>query len=185
MKTFRLTYALARSLPSVWLYSKPLMCRQNTQTFSASSSAYFKWLFIFQYLVAFTFFHPKGILMYEFMYINILPSECFTVFSFFYYMKSIELFAVYDMHCKLLIVWFFFFNSFLHRHDEAFSTEPIKNTGKGPPLGFYHVQNVSTYMRLGNLIKMTGLCIFRVNFADLHFWGSIFFLFVLFCFLKE
>lgn len=32
--------------------------------------------------------------------------------------------------------------SFLHRHDEAFSTEPIKNTGKGPPLGFYHVQNV-------------------------------------------
>jgi antibiotic biosynthesis monooxygenase (ABM) superfamily enzyme len=33
--------------------------------------------------------------------------------------------------------------SFLHRHDEAFSTEPVKNTGKGPPLGFYHVQNVS------------------------------------------
>ena len=33
--------------------------------------------------------------------------------------------------------------SFLHRHDEAFSTEPLKNTGKGPPLGFYHVQNVS------------------------------------------
>ena len=34
-------------------------------------------------------------------------------------------------------------SSFLHRHDEAFSTEPLKNTGKGPPLGFYHVQNVS------------------------------------------
>lgn len=34
-------------------------------------------------------------------------------------------------------------NSFLHRHDEAFSTEPLKNTGKGSPLGFYHVQNVS------------------------------------------
>ncbi|KAL5014912.1 hypothetical protein ScPMuIL_009182 [Solemya velum] len=33
--------------------------------------------------------------------------------------------------------------NFLHRHDEAFSTEPLKNTGKGPPLGFYHVQNVS------------------------------------------
>merc|ERR1712142_1225153 len=31
--------------------------------------------------------------------------------------------------------------NFLHRHDEAFSTEPLKNTGKGPPLGFYHVQN--------------------------------------------
>ncbi|XP_041952957.1 kinesin-like protein KIF1B isoform X2 [Alosa sapidissima] len=33
--------------------------------------------------------------------------------------------------------------NFLHRHDEAFSTEPLKNTGKGTPLGFYHVQNVS------------------------------------------
>ncbi|KAK3867494.1 hypothetical protein Pcinc_027049 [Petrolisthes cinctipes] len=33
--------------------------------------------------------------------------------------------------------------NFRHRHDEAFSTEPIKNTGKGPPLGFYHVQNIT------------------------------------------
>uniref|UniRef100_A0A8C4SF77 plus-end-directed kinesin ATPase n=1 Tax=Erpetoichthys calabaricus TaxID=27687 RepID=A0A8C4SF77_ERPCA len=33
--------------------------------------------------------------------------------------------------------------NFLHRHDEAFSTEPLKNTGRGSPLGFYHVQNVS------------------------------------------
>ncbi|XP_019743529.1 kinesin-like protein KIF1B isoform X1 [Hippocampus comes] len=33
--------------------------------------------------------------------------------------------------------------NFLHRHDEAFSTEPLKNTGKGAPLGFYHVQNIS------------------------------------------
>lgn len=32
--------------------------------------------------------------------------------------------------------------SFLHRHDEAFSTEPLKNGGKSHPLGFYHVQNV-------------------------------------------
>ncbi|CAG5136304.1 unnamed protein product, partial [Candidula unifasciata] len=31
--------------------------------------------------------------------------------------------------------------NFLHRHDEAFSTEPLKNSGKGSPLGFYHVQN--------------------------------------------
>lgn len=37
----------------------------------------------------------------------------------------------------------YFCFSFLHRHDEAFSTEPVKNTGKGAPLGFYHVQNVS------------------------------------------
>ncbi|XP_052449437.1 kinesin-like protein KIF1B isoform X9 [Carassius gibelio] len=33
--------------------------------------------------------------------------------------------------------------NFLHRHDEAFSTEPLKNTGRGAPLGFYHVQNIS------------------------------------------
>ncbi|XP_066904083.1 kinesin-like protein unc-104 isoform X2 [Halyomorpha halys] len=33
--------------------------------------------------------------------------------------------------------------NFLHRHDEAFSTEPVKNTGKGQPLGFYHVQNIT------------------------------------------
>ncbi|XP_037629044.1 kinesin-like protein KIF1B isoform X5 [Sebastes umbrosus] len=33
--------------------------------------------------------------------------------------------------------------NFMHRHDEAFSTEPLKNTGKGSPLGFYHVQNIS------------------------------------------
>lgn len=33
--------------------------------------------------------------------------------------------------------------NFLHRHDEAFSTEPLKNTGKGAPLGFYHVQNIA------------------------------------------
>uniref|UniRef100_A0A6Q8PFL2 plus-end-directed kinesin ATPase n=1 Tax=Homo sapiens TaxID=9606 RepID=A0A6Q8PFL2_HUMAN len=32
--------------------------------------------------------------------------------------------------------------NFIHRHDEAFSTEPLKNTGRGPPLGFYHVQNL-------------------------------------------
>ncbi|XP_034091647.1 kinesin-like protein KIF1A isoform X11 [Gymnodraco acuticeps] len=33
--------------------------------------------------------------------------------------------------------------NFIHRHDEAFSTEPLKNTGCGPPLGFYHVQNIA------------------------------------------
>ncbi|XP_053502821.1 kinesin-like protein KIF1A isoform X1 [Ictalurus furcatus] len=36
--------------------------------------------------------------------------------------------------------------NFIHRHDEAFSTEPLKNTGRGPPLGFYHVQNVSVFI---------------------------------------
>ncbi|KAL1440719.1 hypothetical protein MTO96_009266 [Rhipicephalus appendiculatus] len=33
--------------------------------------------------------------------------------------------------------------NFLHRHDEAFSTEPLKNTVKGPPPGFFHVQNIT------------------------------------------
>ena len=33
--------------------------------------------------------------------------------------------------------------SFVNRHDEAFSTEPLKNTGKGASLNFYHVQNIT------------------------------------------
>uniref|UniRef100_A0A8C4NH62 Uncharacterized protein n=1 Tax=Eptatretus burgeri TaxID=7764 RepID=A0A8C4NH62_EPTBU len=33
--------------------------------------------------------------------------------------------------------------NFIHRQDECFSTEPLKNAGRGPPLGFYHVQNIS------------------------------------------
>ena len=33
--------------------------------------------------------------------------------------------------------------NFMHRVNEAFSTEPIKNSGKGPPLGFFHIQNFS------------------------------------------
>ncbi|XP_037953286.1 kinesin-like protein unc-104 isoform X11 [Teleopsis dalmanni] len=33
--------------------------------------------------------------------------------------------------------------NFLHRHEEAFSTEPVKNSGSGAPLAFYHVQNIT------------------------------------------
>ncbi|XP_072896824.1 kinesin-like protein KIF1A isoform X16 [Hemitrygon akajei] len=33
--------------------------------------------------------------------------------------------------------------NFIHRQEEAFSTEPLKNTGRGPALGFYHVQNIA------------------------------------------
>ncbi|XP_075926337.1 kinesin-like protein KIF1A isoform X9 [Petromyzon marinus] len=33
--------------------------------------------------------------------------------------------------------------NFLHCHDEAFSTEPLKNSGRGLPLAFYHVQNIA------------------------------------------
>ena len=32
--------------------------------------------------------------------------------------------------------------NFMHRNNEAYSTEPIQNSGKGPPLGFFHIQNV-------------------------------------------
>lgn len=57
----------------------------------------------------------------------------------------------FDFDLKVTLIF-----SFLHRHDEAFSTEPVKNTGKGTPLGFYHVQNVSSGMynnRLGIIVK--------------------------------
>ncbi|CAD0202710.1 unnamed protein product [Chrysodeixis includens] len=33
--------------------------------------------------------------------------------------------------------------NFLHRNEDAFSTEPVKNSGKNTPLGFYHVQNIT------------------------------------------
>lgn len=35
--------------------------------------------------------------------------------------------------------------NFLHRNNEAFSTEPIENNSKAPPLGFFHIQNVKNY----------------------------------------
>jgi len=37
----------------------------------------------------------------------------------------------------------FWIPSFVNRHDEAFSTEPLKNTGKSSSLNFYHVQNIT------------------------------------------
>lgn len=62
-----------------------------------------------------------------------------------------------DIYITCIIIWWCFFPSFLHRHDEAFSTEPLKNSGKGAPLGFYHVQNVSQQIHthtLTTLIKL-------------------------------
>ena len=35
--------------------------------------------------------------------------------------------------------------NFMHRNNEAYSTEPIQNSGKGPPLGFFHIQNVGSF----------------------------------------
>ena len=51
---------------------------------------------------------------------------------------------------------FLFYFSFINRKDEAFSTEPIKNTGRGTPLNFYHVQNVS-FMKCQKFIIKPGL----------------------------
>ena len=44
-----------------------------------------------------------------------------------------------------LIVLCYSVDSFVHRHDESFSTEPLKNCGQSSCLGFYHIQNVSLY----------------------------------------
>lgn len=57
--------------------------------------------------------------------------------------------------------------SFIHRHDEAFSTEPLKNTGRGPPLGFYHVQNVRTgsidQEKMFSLVQLNkNICLYRL-----------------------
>lgn len=51
---------------------------------------------------------------------------------------------IHDPKCIYIPIQFLLLIfSFLHRHDDAFSTEPVKNCGKGTPVGFYHVQNVS------------------------------------------
>jgi kinesin family protein 1 len=41
--------------------------------------------------------------------------------------------------------------NFMHRNNEAFSTEPIQNSGKGPPLGFFHIQDVIIYFKYKNV----------------------------------
>lgn len=58
--------------------------------------------------------------------------------------------SIYITTCHVVIDF-----SFIHRHDEAFSTEPLKNTGRGPPLGFYHVQNVRC---CSEILRHDGLC---------------------------
>ena len=44
--------------------------------------------------------------------------------------------------------------NFINRRDEAFSTEPIKNNGKGTPLNFYHVQTVRFFYFIIQSCKM-------------------------------
>ena len=41
----------------------------------------------------------------------------------------------------------------MHRHDEAFSTEPLKNSRDNPHLSFQHVQNVSASISLGARLR--------------------------------
>ena len=61
------------------------------------------------------------------------------------YFPDIKIIHFYLVHIcmSFIILTILFFFSFINRKDEAFSTEPIKNTGRGTPLNFYHVQNVS------------------------------------------
>lgn len=63
-------------------------------------------------------------------------------------------------------------SSFLHRHDEAFSTEPLKNGGKGAPLGFYHVQNVGAHNR-NTLAAVGDFCVTCPLFFFLSRWEQI------------
>jgi len=46
----------------------------------------------------------------------------------------------HNWHC----VWILRCFRFLNANNEVFTTEPVKNLGKGTPLCFYHVQNVSS-----------------------------------------
>jgi len=55
-------------------------------------------------------------------------------------------------------LWVLLLCSFIHRPDETFSTEPVKNTSKGPPLAFYHVQNVSSVTLSSTFISLRSIC---------------------------
>lgn len=61
---------------------------------------------------------------------------------------------------KFLSFYLLFCSSFLHRNEDAFSTEPVKNAGKNTPLGFYHVQNVSIHSKIYNYCAQNYLIIF-------------------------
>ena len=77
--------------------------------------------------------------------------------------------------------------NFLHQHEEAYSTEPLKNQGKpGPPLGFFHVQNVrkeicqdclyvlcSFDFSSASSLQMHLLIIFARNLLSLKSWVII------------
>lgn len=67
-----------------------------------------------------------------------ISAEYADIFCQFKYVE----FSFFARGLKLIKSSLFVSNSFLNRHEEAFSTEPVKNSGSGAPLGFYHVQNV-------------------------------------------
>lgn len=49
---------------------------------------------------------------------------------------------VVEMIALLIFKYYVFFFRFLNSNDEVFSTEPVKNLGRGTPASFYHAQNV-------------------------------------------
>ena len=49
----------------------------------------------------------------------------------------------------------------MHRHDEAFSTEPLKNSGDNSHLSFQHVQNVSVPLYKCSFVSLKMYRVFR------------------------
>ena len=58
--------------------------------------------------------------------------------------------------------------NFHHRNDETFSTEPIKNTGKGPPPGFFRIQNITVTVTRAFIDYLKALPIVFEVFGHYH-----------------
>lgn len=100
-----------------------------------------------------------------------VPPEYADIFCQFKWVHSAQtLFSFQVWHINVT-QRHFFSHSFLHRHDEAFSTEPLKNAGKGSPLGFYHVQNVSAYTHTSS-IRMHTLYFYSFMVTFLFVWAD-------------
>jgi len=63
------------------------------------------------------------------------------------------------------------FFRFLNSNDEVFSTEPIKNPGKGTPLSFYHAQNVRKILIFTSAKKV--IFLFIVGLSEIHVTMSV------------
>lgn len=61
--------------------------------------------------------------------------------------------------------------NFLHQHQEAYSTEPIKNPGKvDTPLNFSHIQNVTNRSRTYSINNFLFIIFSSVWSSLVHFW---------------